>query len=663
MFPTLNVFACAVAALVLWTGIGFAIARRILPGALAWPAAPVLGWAAHSAALLPILGIVGFSRASVAIGVVLPFIAAVCALAMRKPGTHEEKAPIPLWPLAGAALVALIPMMAILPKAVADGLTLAAPIFDHSKIALIDEMARLGVPPGNPFFGGEGSAAPVSYYYLWHFSAAELAAMLGISGWEADAALTWFTAFAALALMFGLASWISGRTAAAIGVLVLTLTVSARPVLAWLAGPQAVEHALGHFSGLAGLLFQASWAPQHVMSAACVVLAVFLMSRMTRDSGALAVLALALVVSAGFESSTWVGGVLSALAAPVCAVAILLTLAPADRKPFLVACAFAAVIAICVAFPILRDQYVATAMRVGGAPIVVQPWEVLGPILPEAIRRSLDLPAYWLILWVVELPAVYLIGLAAMTGFLRAKDTSPDLRRTVIALAALAATALAAAWLLASTVGTNNDFGWRAVLPAIIVLTSAGAAGLAQWMVLPRRRVALVAALALVALGLVDGVVFFRGNITGLAGTPSAQFAQAPALWAAVRKVAGPADRVANNPLFLKDMTLWPVNIAWALMADRRSCYAGAELAVAFVPLPEARRKQIDDQFTRVFAGDATSDDVQDLAFRYNCRVIVLTPEDGAWARDPFAGSPYYRLREAETGKWRIYGRVAFARN
>ena len=95
MFSTLNVFACAVAALVLWTGIGFAIARRILPGALAWPAAPVVGWAAHSAALLPILGIVGFSRASVAIGVVLPLIAAVCALAMRKPGTLAEKAPIP----------------------------------------------------------------------------------------------------------------------------------------------------------------------------------------------------------------------------------------------------------------------------------------------------------------------------------------------------------------------------------------------------------------------------------------------------------------------------------------------------------------------------------------------------------------------------------------
>jgi len=39
-----------------------------------------------------------------------------------------------------------------------NGVILAGPIFDHSKVAMIAEMARLGVPAGNPFFGeaGEG---------------------------------------------------------------------------------------------------------------------------------------------------------------------------------------------------------------------------------------------------------------------------------------------------------------------------------------------------------------------------------------------------------------------------------------------------------------------------------------------------------------------------
>ncbi len=42
------------------------------------------------------------------------------------------------------------------------------------------------------------------------------AALFGASGWEADIALTWFTAFASLALMMGLAVWLGGRRLAAL---------------------------------------------------------------------------------------------------------------------------------------------------------------------------------------------------------------------------------------------------------------------------------------------------------------------------------------------------------------------------------------------------------------------------------------------------------------
>ena len=59
--------------------------------------------------------------------------------------------------LLGAALLALVPMLAIMPKPTAEGITLASPIFDHSKIAMIDEMMRAGVPPRNPFFGEAGA--------------------------------------------------------------------------------------------------------------------------------------------------------------------------------------------------------------------------------------------------------------------------------------------------------------------------------------------------------------------------------------------------------------------------------------------------------------------------------------------------------------------------
>ena len=84
-------------------------------------------------------------------------------------------------------------------------------------------------------------------------------------------------------------------------------------------------------------------------------------------------------------------------------------------------------------------------------------------------------------------------------------------------------------------------------------------------------------------------------------------------------------------------MTPWPANISWALLADRRSCYAGAELALPFAPLSAARRAEIDAQFIRVFAGNPAPGDVAQLAGRYRCDVVVITAQDGAWLRDPFA--------------------------
>ena len=170
-----------------------------------------------------------------------------------------------------AALLALAPAVALLPKDIGDGVVLAGPVFDHAKIAMIDEMARLGVPPGNPFFGDDGSGARLVYYYLWHFSAAELALALGIKGWAADAAMTWFTAFASLAVIIGLAVRLGARAAAAGWVLPLALAASLRPVLSFVWGADTVHAALLPGTGFAGWLFQSAWVPQHLMAASCSV--------------------------------------------------------------------------------------------------------------------------------------------------------------------------------------------------------------------------------------------------------------------------------------------------------------------------------------------------------------------------------------------------------
>jgi hypothetical protein len=40
---------------------------------------------------------------------------------------------------------------------------------------------------------------------------------------------------------------------------------------------------------------------------------------------------------------------------------------------------------------------------------------------------------------------------------------------------------LVTAWLLASIIGDNDDLGWRAVLPAVMLLVAFAAAVIARW--------------------------------------------------------------------------------------------------------------------------------------------------------------------------------------
>jgi len=52
---------CALIATAFWTLLGYALAKHLLPRALALGAAAVTGWAAHSAVALPVYPLLGFS--------------------------------------------------------------------------------------------------------------------------------------------------------------------------------------------------------------------------------------------------------------------------------------------------------------------------------------------------------------------------------------------------------------------------------------------------------------------------------------------------------------------------------------------------------------------------------------------------------------------------
>jgi hypothetical protein len=251
----------------------------------------------------------------------------------------------------------------------------------------------------------------------------------------------------------------------------------------------------------------------------------------------------------------------------------------------------------------------------------------------------------------MELPAVFPLATMALLVYRRRllRPARPD--PYPLALSVFAIGGLCVAWLLASVIG-NNDLGWRAVLPSILIMTPLAAAGLTQWI---RQRLygRLAVSAAVIALGLPDGLI--AADLKGRPTDNAADFAAAPALWSEVRRYAGPADRVANNPQSLDDLTQWPVNPSWAFLADRPSCYSGWETARAYVDIPLRRLRGIDQRFARVFDGAALPGDVEALAKDYGCRVVVLLETDGAWASDPFRRSTDYRLAEEAKDQWRIY--------
>jgi hypothetical protein len=656
MIPTsIQVLVCVFAAMFYWTAVGCALGRWLAPPVLALPIAPALGWALHSAIALPLYRVLGFTQGMTALCSLA--VLAVAALSLRLPAPADDgmpniRVPAPAYGLA-AGLAAVV-AIAIFPKLSVDAVTLSGPIFDHSKVAIIDDMVRLGLPPGNPFFGEAGHETPLVYYYLWHFSAAELALLFGVGGWTSDIALTAFTAFSTLSLMMGFAVWIGGRTSAAYFAVLLAFAASIHPVAEFLMRPETLYAYLLPSTGFAGWLFQSTWAPQHVMSSGCVLLSAYLLTRLTWQPSAIAVVTLGLLGAAAFESSTWAGGFVFGAAAPLI-VAILFTgCAPTERLRFLISCAVAGLITVTFSFPFLRDQIAASASRGGESLIAFQPIEVFADGVPKTWRHILDIPGYWLVLLMIEFPAIYLPGLFSLLGVLRARSAPDDKMRASWAFAALAFVSMLTAGFFTITFTENNDLSWRAIIPGVLILTIFAAAGLARWLAVPAPLPAAMT-LMLLVLALPRSFQIAAANIHGTPSASDRLFAATPAMWEALRKYTGPNERIANNPEFMEYMTPWAINISWALLANRRSCYAGKGYTAPFTTLSPDRINDIEGLFMRVFVGNGTDSDVRQLATRYQCRVALLTAEDPAWTNDPFANSAIYRLVEEKPHQWKIY--------
>lgn len=653
----IEVIACFALAAFCWTVVGVSIISLVMPRGLALALGPSTGWAVHSVGTSIVFRWIEIGRLPVVLLLSIFTCAALVLLRYQRP-RHR---PVPrfhweTWVLGllGAVSLGFAVVPAIYPHVQGDLVALAGPIFDHSKVALVNEIAQSGLPAVNPIFGEIGQAAPLSYYYLWHFSAASMALAANVSGWTADIAVSWFTAFASLTLMMGLAAWLSRSAMAGGWVIVLALTASVRPLFALFVGYTWANEITGYPSGFGAWLFQTTWAPQHVQSATCIIVALLILGNLSSGRGVLTSLVLALVIAAGFESSAWVGGVTFALVAAVLGFWLLAASEPASRSRLIKIAVFAALLSLAIMFPFISDQVSSLSARGAGLPVEFAAVEVLGDSIPEVYRRIFNIPAFFLLYLPVELCAIYLIGVPALAGLWRQAARYSTRANVLRVLVCSVLVSLIVSGMLRSNLSQNNDLGWRAALPAIMVLVSVGAAGLVTYW--PRISLFFKGlAIVVIILGMVQGLLRIQGNVVVPYQPAGREFFSSQEMWKAVRQHTDRSERVSNNPRFLAELTTWPVNISWALLSERRSCYAGGDLAVPFIAKPLPALVKIDDLFNRVFQGRPEPDDLRDMVAKYGCRVVVVNRSDGAWAADPFARSPLFRLVDQREDGWRIY--------
>ena len=422
----LHVFLCFAAALLFWGTVGLALSRRLMPAALALPVAPALGWAVHSALALPLYRLIGFTPLDALCSFPCSFLAvALLALRLPRPGQRRDRRPRSALGLCAGGFARRRSgrrgVSEILWRRRRLGRT------DLRSLQSRDHRRNDAARPAagqSVFRRGRARSHGLAYYYLWHFSAAELALIPGVSGWEADIALSAFTAFSSVALMMGFAVWIGGRAAAGVWVVPLAFAASLHPVAG--GGIRRGEFLHDHScrrpdlpAGCSRPAGRRSTSLRRHASCcrACCCCSLRAAHRCRRCCSRL-------VVVAGYESSTWVGGIVFAVAAPAMAVVLLMHMPAQTRRRFVGALPVAALIAAVLAYPFLHDQFLNAAGRDVGSPIAFAPFSVLDFPDSDAVRRALDIPAFWLALLVIEFPAIYIPGLVSLVGTLRGKFTA-----------------------------------------------------------------------------------------------------------------------------------------------------------------------------------------------------------------------------------------------
>jgi hypothetical protein len=534
--------------------------------------------------------------------------------------------------------IAILTTLAVVPHFTGNSVSFGTPVFDHEKVAIIDEIINNGTPPHNPFVSYTGTTNVLNYYYLWYLLAATASITTGLSGWTVDAALTFVTALASLMAVIWLATGYSGKKSAAWCVIATSLIAPANILLR------------GHT--LEPWIIQAAWVPQHVFAATVAVISVLFVAKLFAARAldpALGVL-VGILSASIYASSVWVG-VAFVLIIIVLALSCLRDIAKSGNLGIVAGnMAIAAVAAVVIASPFLAQQ-LGVLQKVH----TVKFW--IFPVFRDSYH-IVNFIAYWIFLLPADFGFIYLAWILSKIAKRQDRPQVPVYVEP--ALTTIVLVPLVAAVFLHSVIA-NNDLGWRIVIPAVLgMMAMSSAFVVGAFEDRPWVRAACGALIVLTLMpGLWFGIWFVKSEILNLPAYPNEteagrDFLKESDLWRAVRKVTPITDAVANNPYDLASLTPWPGDIGWAFLSHRRHCSVGGSYLWAFRPaFSSAIQSEAENLFARVFSGQASDDDLKTMRDKFLCRTLIATPRDRLWKNDLLTKSQIYKIVD-QTREWKI---------
>lgn len=568
--------------------------------------------------------------------------------------------------LIGATFWSIGVTIEIFPAVYQGGLFVNAPIFDHAKVAIVDAMAREGLLPTNPYYAPDGQTIPLIYYYTWHFLASQLKLIAGVTGWQAEVAMNWFTGFATIAFLCALAIRLTQR--ARTGILLLLFALAGHPIdiLPNLFGPRLENwFSIPPGHGLEILWVQMMWVPQHVLSALAVVMAIFLMTHLLINDRFQAnyTVSLALSSATAFGSSTWVGGIGLLMVFPFFVVMGLKLRLPKENY-FVTLKTLSVAILVCTVaiIPLLISQ--SSGPSSAHLPFG---WGLYPSTRLFNLSFQLgDIIAHIILFWIQFLPLnlgiSYVLGILAL--FAR---YSPILEeRTFQALNIGGVIGYLLVTQFVQSTFWNNTFGWRAVLVPVMLLLIWSAVALTElstchfsavtkwrsntWLV--RWKSAL---LPITVTGLTVGIlsslrIWSLPDPSYLSPPPDVValrqgFFRQQYAWAKVREYAGPHDRVQANPDGYAMLTPWPATLPYALFADRSTAYANVEYTTVFAHRYDPKQNLQQYQLVQnIFSAHPSKEALQKVRDQLKVKVLLVDKFDAVWSSDAIEQSEFYQL-------------------